>query len=185
MCRFFNRGETCPFGIECNYAHGKSQLKQRDGGAVTQSPNSDQKISSSAHLATKTENGTGLVGCKNRIEQMMFKRETEEEDYSAIGGERKSSAGFTTGNSSRPQEETKKAPSWQNPHVGAPTTASLLVKYSSSDSEKDDAKSMTAEEPDSKREEIMGIFMQRDMLRPSSQEPISVPSPGGGASACG
>ena len=46
MCRFFNRGETCPFGIECNYAHGKSQLKQRDSMAAAQSPTtSDQKIS--------------------------------------------------------------------------------------------------------------------------------------------
>lgn len=22
MCKFFNRGDTCPYGDECNYAHG-------------------------------------------------------------------------------------------------------------------------------------------------------------------
>ena len=119
------------------------------------------------------ENGLGCSKNSRMEHHMMFKQEnTSSEDRKSSGG---------VGNS-RPQEETKKAPSWQNTHLGAPTTASLLVKYSSSDSEKDDAKSMTAEEPhDSKREEIMGIFMQRDMLRPSSQEPISVQSPGGGA----
>ena len=30
MCRFWSQGKHCPFGLECNFAHGKSQLKPRD-----------------------------------------------------------------------------------------------------------------------------------------------------------
>lgn len=30
MCRFYGRGEKCPYDLDCNYAHGKNQLKARD-----------------------------------------------------------------------------------------------------------------------------------------------------------
>jgi len=34
MCRFYQRQEECPFGVECNYAHGKGQLKPRESNAT-------------------------------------------------------------------------------------------------------------------------------------------------------
>ena len=43
----------------------------------------------------------------------------------------------------------------------------------SSDSEKDDTKSLEEDGGESKSRDMMGIFLQRD-LRPSSQEPIMV-----------
>jgi len=30
MCKFWNQGKDCPYGNECNYAHGRNQIKQRD-----------------------------------------------------------------------------------------------------------------------------------------------------------
>ena len=51
-------------------------------------------------------------------------------------------------------------------------TSSLLVQYMSSDSEKDDARSVADDGVElTSRDDMLGIFMQRE-LRPSSQEPI-------------
>lgn len=44
MCRFYNQGKECPYGPECNYAHGKNQLKQREHQSF--SPYADNGISS-------------------------------------------------------------------------------------------------------------------------------------------
>ena len=47
MCRFFTQGKACPFGDECNYAHGRDQLKQRD---YCNNQSSHQSIHAGANL---------------------------------------------------------------------------------------------------------------------------------------
>ena len=38
FCKFYNKGQSCPFGTECNYAHGDNQLNVK-----TEADDSDNK----------------------------------------------------------------------------------------------------------------------------------------------
>lgn len=49
MCRFWTKGQKCPFGAECNYAHGSNQLNEK----TTAGANGDSKPKHSDTIKTQ------------------------------------------------------------------------------------------------------------------------------------